>query len=60
MKQLLYYSPFIPIVGFIIHFFWIVFEYDIYSIEENSPKCYIPILVQVPAFIILIFHIINK
>jgi hypothetical protein len=50
MKKLLYYSPFIPIIGFIIHLFWIVFYYEIYSIEEDAPKCFVPMILQVLYF----------
>lgn len=46
MKKILYYSPFIPVIGFIVHLFWIIFRYEIYSIEEDEPKCYIPMALQ--------------
>lgn len=46
MKKLLYYSPFIPIVGVITHFFWIVFRYEIYSMNEKAPRGIIPMVLQ--------------
>jgi len=55
MKKLLYYSPFIPVIGFIIHFFWIVFDYNIYSVEEDAPKCFVPMILQ-GLYFVLIAH----
>jgi len=46
MKKLLYYSPFIPFVGFIIHLLWIVFGYNIFTINEDTPTCFIPMWLQ--------------
>ncbi len=56
MKKLLYYSPFIPVIGFVIHIFWIIFEYKIYSMNENEPKCFFPMALQ--GLYIIIFNII--
>lgn len=47
MKKILYYSPFIPIIGIITHLFWIVFEYEIYSVNEDAPKFLLPMFLQV-------------
>lgn len=37
-QKILYYSPFIPVIGIITHFLWIYFEYDIYSVNEPGFK----------------------
>lgn len=46
MKKLLYYSPFIPLVGFITHVLWIIFRYKIYTMEEKFPAYVFPMILQ--------------
>lgn len=45
-KKLLYYSPFIPIIGLIVHMLWPFFRYEIYSVKEKFPKFLIPTIIQ--------------
>ncbi len=57
MKKLIYYSPFIPIIGFLIHVLWIVYKYEIFSIKEPIPICFIPMLSQSIYFALLIVYL---
>ena len=47
MKKLLYYSPFIPIIGLLVHLGWIYFRYDIYSVNEGWNRFFIPMILQI-------------
>lgn len=55
MKKILYYSPFIPVAGFVTHALWVIFQYDIYTMNEEAPKCYLPSLIQGVYFSTIIF-----
>ena len=59
MKKLLYYSVFIPIIGLIIHMFWIVFKYELYSTHEDAPKCFIPMLLQGIYILLIPYFLLN-
>lgn len=37
MRKILYYSPLFPIVGLVVHFLWIVFYYEIITVDAKTP-----------------------
>jgi hypothetical protein len=59
-KGLFYYSPLIPVIGFIIHFFWIIFNYDICS-AGRSPSKFVVMFMFIQGFSMpIIYYILKK
>lgn len=46
MKKLIYYSPCIPILGFIVHILWPIHQRDMCSLYDNDPAYYFSMLFQ--------------